>query len=213
MGTVREMAGDERRELAAFLGELAPGEWEAPTLCAEWSVREVVAHVVSYDELSARDLVRRLAQARFSTDRSNALGVAAYAGREPDELLALLRAHPEPRGLPAAFGGMIALVDGFVHHQDIRRALGRPRDVPGARLQRVLTLALRAPVLPARRNAKGLRLTATDVDWQRGAGPEVRGPGEALLMALAGRSATLDELSGSGASTLAGRVTTGTGAR
>ena len=29
---------------------------------------------------------------------------------------------------------MIALVDGTIHHQDIRRTLGRPRDVPADRI-------------------------------------------------------------------------------
>jgi uncharacterized protein (TIGR03083 family) len=98
------------------------------------------------------------------------------------------------------------LTDGTIHHQDIRRVLGRPRTIAAHRIAPVLDFALTAPTLPAKKNAKGLRLTATDVDWSSGAGPEVRGPGEALLMAIAGRAPSLNELTGPGLPTLQARV-------
>jgi len=54
---VRRLARDERADFAAFLATLPPRQWDAPTLCAEWRVRDVVAHVVGYDELDARGLL------------------------------------------------------------------------------------------------------------------------------------------------------------
>jgi hypothetical protein len=48
--------------------------------------------------------------------------VAEYS-YSPQELIDLLRAHLRPSGLPAAFDGMIALVDGTIHQQNIRRPL------------------------------------------------------------------------------------------
>lgn len=51
-----------------------------------------------------------------------------------------------------------------------------------------------------------LRLTATDLDWATGDGAEVLGPGEALLMAMAGRPHALDDLDGPGMATLRRRV-------
>jgi uncharacterized protein (TIGR03083 family) len=101
---------------------------------------------------------------------------------------------------------MIALVAGTIHHQDIRRSLGRPRSVPADRLERVLGLVPGNPRLGAGRRIRGLRLRATDVDWARGRGPEVTGPGEALLMAMSGRAAALADLSGPGLRTLAERL-------
>ena len=109
--------------------------------------------------------------------------------------------------LCAAFGGMIGLVDGTIHHQDIRRALSLPRTIPEHRLVPVLDFALRAPTLPAKKNAKGLSLVATDSSWSSGEGQEVTGPGEALLMTVAGRPDALDELSGPGLTTLKQQVT------
>jgi len=47
----------------------------------------------------------------------------------------------------------------------------------------------KAPPIKAAQRIRGLRLTATDVDWTTGNGPPVEGTGEALLMALAGRPA------------------------
>jgi uncharacterized protein (TIGR03083 family) len=134
------------------------------------------------------------------------VGVDEFAVLNPDELLAFLNTHLRPRGLTAGFGRMIALLDGTIHHQDIRRALGHPRTIPGDRLRRILLLVPTNPRLGAWRRIRGLRLKATDVDWTHGSGPEVIGSGEALLMAMAGRPAVVDELDGPGQATLAKRL-------
>jgi uncharacterized protein (TIGR03083 family) len=208
---VTQLAAAERRELADYLETLNPEQWQAPSLCAEWTVHDVAAHVTSYDVLSWPETARRAVKGRLTgrrgPDGSNALGVEASRRRSPEELVALLREHAEPRGVTALFGGAIALTDGVIHQQDIRRPLGDPRDIPHDRLRTALSFSLRAPVLPSRRNARGLRLVATDVGWTHGEGAEVRGPGEALLMAVAGRTVALPELSGAGVETLRDRVT------
>jgi uncharacterized protein (TIGR03083 family) len=138
--------------------------------------------------------------------RANEVGVDDFASLSPQQLLDFLRNHLQPRGLTAGFGGMIALVDGTIHHQDIRRSLGRPRSVPADRLERVLGLVPGNPRLGAGRRIRGLRLRATDVDWAHGRGPEVTGPGEALLMAMSGRPAALADLNGPGLGALAERL-------
>lgn len=46
---------------ACLLAELEPHEWSTPSLCSAWRVRDVVAHIASYDRLTPRDLLRRLA--------------------------------------------------------------------------------------------------------------------------------------------------------
>ncbi|MFB9903571.1 maleylpyruvate isomerase family mycothiol-dependent enzyme [Allokutzneria oryzae] len=195
----------ERIEFTDFLETLSAEQWDEPSLCAGWTVREVVTHVISYDELGWRRTAARLARARFSLAGANAIG-AADRSRTPSELVALFRAHPRPRGLTAAFGGMIALLDGMIHQQDIRRALGLPREIPGDRLRTALRLALLAPPIGAFKRARGLTLVAPDLGWSRGRGPEVRGPGEALLMAIAGRRDAVGDLSGPGQPILATRL-------
>ncbi|WP_037077948.1 maleylpyruvate isomerase family mycothiol-dependent enzyme [Pseudonocardia spinosispora] len=200
------MAHDERAELLGLLESLTPEQWNAPTLCDRWRVREVIAHVFSYDELNAIGLIDRLLRSRLSPDRANAIGVAAYADRDPDQLLALARDCLRPRGLTAKFGGRIALTDGMIHHQDIRRALGRPRAIPAPRLTVALDFATTARPLRAAQRIRGLTLTATDLDWATGDGPEITGPAESLLMAIAGRRDITPELAGPGVATLAERI-------
>ncbi len=203
--TLMTMACAERADLADFLATLAPQDWAAPTLCSKWTVKDVVAHVISYEELGAAGLLKRFAKGRVV--RANQVGVDEFAALSPQQLLDFLRDHLTPKGLTAGFGGMIALVDGTIHHQDIRRSLGRPRAIPEDRLRRVLGLVPGNPRLGAGRRIRGLRLRATDIDWVHGRGPEVTGPGEALLMAMAGRPAALADLDGAGRDTLAGRLT------
>jgi uncharacterized protein (TIGR03083 family) len=201
-----EMARDERADLAAFLETLTAQDWVAPSLCSRWTVKDVVAHVISYEELSTAGLVKRFAKGWVV--RANQVGVEEFAPMSPQELMEFLGRHLTPRGLTAGFGGMIALVDGTIHHQDIRRALGRPRTVPADRLTRILPLVPGNPRLGAGRRIRGLRLRATDVAWQHGEGPEVSGNGEALLMAMTGRRDAVGELTGPGQATLAGRLAT-----
>jgi uncharacterized protein (TIGR03083 family) len=201
-----QMACEERKDFADFLDELTAQQWEQPSLCELWRVRDVVAHVVSYDELSRWQLVCRFAKGGLVPPRINAIGVAEYAGRSPRRLAELMRTCIPPRGLTSAFGGMIALVDGMIHQQDIRRPLGVGRVIPPERLQRVLDIALSSPATRGARKARGVRLIATDVDWVYGDGLEVTGPGEALIMAMAARPDALNQLAGPGKALLAQRI-------
>lgn len=202
--SLMDLAYEERSDLADFLATLTPQDWQAPSLCAKWTVKDVVAHVISYDELSPLGLVKRFAKGWLV--RANAVGVAEYRTKSADELLVILSEHLRPSGLTAGFGGMIGLVDGTVHHQDIRRALGRPRTVPPHRLTRILPLVPSNPRLGAGRRIRGLHLRATDIDWQHGEGPEVTGTAEALLLAMTGRRQAAEELTGPGVPTLLGRL-------
>lgn len=203
---VRRLAREERADFTAFLATLTPQQWQAPTLCAGWRVRDVAAHVISYDDLHARSLLTLAARGRFRVSHINAAALARYNARSPEQLLALLTEHPQPRGLPAALGGRVGLVETLIHHQDIRRALGQPRPVPAERLLPALRVALIAPDIAGPWRIRGIRLVAADLRFSAGVGPEVRGTAEALLMAIAGRRAVLSELSGPGQTKLASRI-------
>ena len=142
---VRRLARDERADFAEFLVTLSPQQWHAPTLCARWRVRDVVAHVISYDDQGNRALVALAAQARFRPGRINDMALARYDRHSPEQLLELLADHLQPRGVPAALGGRVGLVETLIHHRDIRRALRLPRAIPPERLRPALHTALIAP--------------------------------------------------------------------
>ena len=205
MTSTQRMARDERVEFAEFLEGLTAEQWDSPTLCDKWRVHEVAIHTVSYDELSTPGLVARFLKGRLSTDRINAVGVADYVDRTTEQIVAMIRGNTEPHGLTAGFGGKIALTDGMIHQQDIRRPLGLPRTIDPERLRTALDFARFAPTIRGAWRARGVRLVATDLDWSYGNGPEVHGTGEALLMVMAGRRAALDDLDGPGKAKLAQR--------
>jgi uncharacterized protein (TIGR03083 family) len=203
---VRRLASDERADFADFLATLSARQWQAPTLCQQWRVRDVVAHVISYDDLDIRGLIAVAARGRFRLGRINDAALARYETHSPAQLLALLTAQLQPRGVPAALGGRVGLVETLIHHQDIRRALGRPRTIPPERLLPALRLSMFAPDIAGPWRTRGVRLVATDLRFAAGVGPQVRGPAEALLMAIAGRRGVVGELSGPGQAKLADRI-------
>jgi len=200
------LAEEERAELLALLRQLTPAQWDAPSLCTGWRVRDVATHVLSFDELSRLETVTTFLRGGLRPARVKEVALDRYRDLEPDEIIDLAARTQRPQGVVAGRRGGIALTDGLIHQQDIRRALGMPRRIPERRLAPVLDFSLGAPLLPSRSNRRGLRLVATDVDWTSGTGPEVTGTGEALLMAVAGRPHALDELGGDGLPTLRERV-------
>ena len=205
---LRRLHDKENEEFAAYLRQLPAEDWERPSLCDGWRVRDVVGHILYGNELKLWTLPLRLARYGFSSDRSGkAYSIARAEGRPVAELIEDFESRDPWAGTCRVFPARLVLLDRLVHHQDIRRALGHERTVPSERLVACLdgTPTL-GSVFGARRRTKGLRLAATDVEWEWGDGLRVRGPGEALLLAMLGRRAALAELSGEGAALLSSRL-------
>lgn len=198
------MATAERTDLADLLATLTPEQWEAQSLCARWRVRDVVAHVMSFDGVSLPGMFRRVIRGRIID--ANQVWVDELASLSTDQLLDRLQARLRPQGLATIFEGRLALLDVTIHHQDIRRPLGLPRQIPAERLRCVLGDSLHTPELPGWHLARGVRLTPTDIDWSHGRGPELTGPAEAMLMAVAGRHSAVGELAGPGQQVLVRRL-------
>jgi uncharacterized protein (TIGR03083 family) len=177
-----------------------------PVLVRGWSVLDVVTHAFSFEEASASAVARRFVRGRFRLSGANAVALGERPRPTPAVLLAEIDRNLHPKGITRMFGSRVALLDALVHHQDIRRPLGRPRAIPAERLLPVLGFARVAPPLGAIRRIHGLRLVATDLDWTCGHGPEVRGPAESLLMVMAGRHDDYGDLDGPGRSTLLDRL-------
>lgn len=148
------LAVQERADLLALLHELAPAQWEAPSLCRNWRVRDVATHIVSYEELSKAALVGTFLRGGLRVSAVNQIALNRYRRLDPEGIIALVARSQRPRGLTAAMKGGIALTDGTVHHQDIRRALGMPRTIPVDRLTPVLDFSLGAPALPSKANQR-----------------------------------------------------------
>jgi uncharacterized protein (TIGR03083 family) len=192
------VVAQQRRAVADLLAGLTEPEWERPSLCAGWRVRDVAAHIAMAPQppgpaTMAVEALR--AGGRFH--RLNHDLAVRHARRDRADLVAELRLHAGSRRLPAVTNYRNILFDVMVHAQDIAVPLGlrlpMPVDAAAAGASRVWTMGW---PFWARRRFRGVRFVATDTDWSAGAGDDWTGPIEAVLLALTGRPAGLTRLSG-----------------
>ncbi|MGY0497893.1 maleylpyruvate isomerase family mycothiol-dependent enzyme [Nocardia sp. FBN12] len=188
----RGMLTEERAELIALLRSLSEQEWETPSLCAGWRVRDVVGHMLQ-DTLSPLNYAGVVVKSLGSVNRTNNTIAQSFSALPTAQMVDKL---DNEAGRLSKLSPRLMLSDLVVHHQDIRRPLGRPRTIPADRLTAVLSYP--DPFAFPGRYTKGLRFVATDVTWSSGNGPEVRGPGEAIALAVVGRTVALDDLTGDG---------------
>jgi uncharacterized protein (TIGR03083 family) len=204
---------DEVADIGSLLAELDRDDWDAPSLCDGWRVRDVVGHMEFGHTRSMPGFLADLVRYRFDVPRgSSELSIAWGTDHSPDELLAIWRRElvddHARRGVSRFVKWPDALVDHLIHHQDIRRALGRPRDIPEARLAAALDAlsSIHSPLFDTRDRVRPFRLVATDVDWSAGSGPEVEGPAEVLILASGGRGVVYPELRGDGVARFTGQL-------
>lgn len=197
----------ERRSVAALLGTLTAEEWGQPSLCGEWTVREVAAHLTTTTRETPWDVLRAVVRARFDFDRMTRDVARDIAARQStEELLRRLRESAESSRRVVLSGPMDPLMDVVVHAQDIARPLGRDHRTPLPVVVAATSYLAGNRLMGGPKRVRGLHLVATDAAWTHGAGPEVAGPVTDLLLAVAGRPAGLAALHGEGVPALAARL-------
>jgi uncharacterized protein (TIGR03083 family) len=213
--TVWQLIRNERLSLARMLEQTPDGRWTTPSLCAEWSVHQVLAHLVMTPagEPHVGAMAKALVRARGHLWEAGRDMAVSYASRDPQELLASLREAADARTKPVFVISRNILLDLVVHGQDIAVPLGLRRPVPDDAavpvLQRIWAMGW---PFHARRRMTGVHLqchgdTATDVVWEVGSGPLVRGPAGDMALLMTGRTgAALPQLTGPGVQIIADRV-------
>ena len=201
----------QRTALTDLLETLSDGEWDRPSLCEDWTVRDVAAHL-TMQQLGLLDALRIMRHWRGSMDRTTQHAARRRAATlSTGEIVAEIRHTTGSRRHNVGVTQLETLIDILVHSQDIAVPLGRPFDLApdAAAVATTRVLSMRwPPPLPSARKLAGFRLAATDVTWSFGAGPEVRAPMGALLLLACGRLTALPGLSGDGAADLTARLTT-----
>lgn len=193
-----------RLGIADLLESLAAEEWDAPSLCRGWRVRDVAGHVAVVPTITTWRMLSVAPSARFNPNRINTLIATREGSRPPDEIIALLRQNAGERRTAKALDTRNSLFDVIVHSQDIALPLGRDFPVPVAfthrGLQRVWEMGW---PFNARKTLGTFTLRAADTDWEVGTGPEVTGPALTLLLLLTGRTdAATGDLRGPGVTAL-----------
>ena len=190
----------ERAGLADLLDDLSPAEWETPSLCSAWRVRDVAAHL-TLAHMGTWPAAVAAARAGGSFDRM-IRDTALRVGPLPDaEYGRRIRAMVGSRRKAPLVSPVEPLTDVLVHGQDVAVPLGRHRPVPAAAAATSATRVWETGFpFRARRRLAGLQLRATDSDLVLGDGVAVEGATGDLLLLLTGRTAAaLPRLSGEGA--------------
>lgn len=185
----------ERARLASLLDGLDPGQWDVPSLCAGWRVREVVAHITMPFRTSVPRLVAGLLRARLSFDRYADRDARMFAARTSDgELVDVLRSNIRHPWQPPGGGQAGALSHDVIHGLDVTEPLGLPGPPP-SRIELVLQHAGKRNLDYFGVDLDGTRLEATDADVTVGHGVPLRIPAKDLLLVVTGRR-TLAEVPG-----------------
>jgi uncharacterized protein (TIGR03083 family) len=197
---VRAEVVAERREQAAMLADLAPEQWDAPTLCGGWRVREVVAHTTMPYRTSLPKVLLEIVKARGDFNRmADRCARRDAAQLSSAQLLAALRDNAEHPWTPPGGGPHGALSHDVIHGLDITVALGLDRQVPAERVAVVLAGMTPKSIAFFGVDLDGIELRATDADWSFGSGTPVTGAAQDLLLVVCGRQLPPGRLHGEAA--------------
>jgi len=195
----------ERKALADDLTDLTPAQWDLKSLCTEWTVRDVVAHLSATASMNPPKFFVGMAKAGFNFGKFANGELAKHRGPDPaatlGEFRGLQNSTSAPPGPKVSWLGEVV-----IHGADIRRPLGIPHSYPTDTVRQVIDFYQGSNLLSgAKKRVAGLALHATDDDWQHGQGELVEGPLLSLLLAMTGRGAACQDLSGPGVPSLRGR--------
>jgi uncharacterized protein (TIGR03083 family) len=154
LSTIRAALGESFDALEALGADLAPAEWDSPSLCPDWTVRGVFEHLGSIESAliswipDAADTPPPFSLAdSFATEVAKLDALAfmervrgVFTRRRQDLSVLgpadLARPSWTPVG-PGSYGRFmeIRVFDLWVHERDITTPLGRPTDATGARAE------------------------------------------------------------------------------
>jgi uncharacterized protein (TIGR03085 family) len=121
------LAHGERLALADLLTEVGP---DAPTLCGDWTTRDLAAHLVSRERRADALPGVAISALAWRTDSLR----RSYARRPYADLVHLFRSGPGHLSLFSLPGvdRLLNATEHAVHHEDVRRAQPgwQPRDLP-----------------------------------------------------------------------------------
>lgn len=198
-------------EIVRVLSGLRESEWQAPSLCSEWTIRQVALHLASANIASIPYVASRTLAHRGDINRAN-LDVVDHLDSTltNDELVRAIAANAgRRRRAGRLLPPPLMLGDHLIHLLDIAVPLERTVQLGRDALIGVLRtqLGVPNPFVPAARFGRGLRFEATDLGWRSRRGSlRISGTAADLALTLAGRTAALHRLEGDGVTELTARL-------
>jgi uncharacterized protein (TIGR03086 family) len=143
-----EQLGRAFDAVAGLISNIRADEWSAPTPCTDWTVRQVVNHLIGMNRVFAALLADQLPPPRPFASHIEDDAVGAYR----DSATALQAAFGRPGVLERTYHGplgtatgaerlQIRLYDLLAHGWDLAQATERPVDLPGDLAEQSLAFA------------------------------------------------------------------------
>ena len=194
---IRTAVAAERGAQVELYASLSEEEWDSPSLCAGWRVREVLAHVTMPFRYSLPRVAWEIAKARGSFDRMADRRARIDARQlSTGQLWESLRDNVEHPWSPPGGGPLGALSHDVIHGLDVSTALGRDDAASPSRVGMVLAGLRPKQVAFFGVDLGGVELRADDLDWSYGRGEPVHGRAQDLLLLLCGRQLPAGRLTG-----------------
>ncbi|MEO9139225.1 MAG: maleylpyruvate isomerase family mycothiol-dependent enzyme [Jatrophihabitans sp.] len=198
---------DLRRDTAEFVESLDEQQLGTQSLCGQWDVRTVAAHLTLLITASKREFILAMLRSRGDFDRANDTLSTRRATAPVATTVKTLRERASSRAVPPGGGPKAPFTDLLVHNGDMRLPLGLPFEPDPADLAVALAFVAGAPRgFVAKNRLDGIRLAPDDVDGAWGSGGDLTGRGADILMLVSGRHSALDRVGGSGKDVLAARL-------
>ncbi len=187
----------ERREQVELYSSLTEEEWDVPSLCAGWRVREVLAHTTMPFRYSLRRVAWEITKARGSFDRMADRRARIDAQQlSSAQLWESLRDDIEHPWSPPGGGPLGALSHDVIHGLDVSTPLGLDHHASPDRVGMVLAGLRPKNIAFFGVDLDGVQLRATDIDWSYGSGEPLHGRAQDLLLLLCGRRVSAGRLEG-----------------
>ena len=187
----------QRLQLADQIEALDETAWDVASWCDGWRVRDALGHLVHLAEATQLSMGADVIRGGLRPDRALSRSARCLGDLPVPELCRRLRASADGRfhvfGSPAA----VALGEVLVHGSDALRPVGAEVHAPPTDATAVLDAYWKLGRLAFHAAPhQGHRLTATDCDWTKGSGSEIKGKAIDLLLFVANRSQVLPNLEG-----------------
>jgi uncharacterized protein (TIGR03083 family) len=206
---VHDMIVAERQHMADLFAGLSEAQLARQSLCDAWTVHEVAAHLVTYLRFGQLKIYLCMVAGAGNFAPGNERLARLYARRSDADLVGSLRRYATAKTTVPRSGYDPVLADLVLHDLDVRIPLAIGRVIPEDRLAVVFNhlATVPSPGFAVGERLSELRFEAVDTGWSSGRGAPVRGSAEAVVMAMAGRSAAFRQLHGDGVAVLSERVT------
>jgi uncharacterized protein (TIGR03083 family) len=173
--------------LGDLLEALPTSRWDTPSLCEGWRIREVVAHLTMPARYGEAEFMAELKDCDFDFGRLSNRIAERDAALPTPTLVSNVFSEVLHGWQPPGGGAMGALNHVVIHSLDITVPLGVQRRSPDTTIRVILDSMASGGAEKFGVDISALTLTATDLAWSAGSGPQRSGSAEDLVLFMAGR--------------------------